>query len=261
MHDTLEYLSRDYAYRRWHQNQLSFSMVYTFTERFILPLSHDEVVHGKKSLIGRMPGDAWRQFASLRALYLYQMTHPGSKLLFMGGEFAQYIEWRFNEPLEWFLLQYDSHRQMQDFVRRLNRYYLEQPALWQLDRSWDGFTWVTADDSYRSVYAYIRRAAAGTGSADSPGPVSGDFRLVVLNLIPEPQPGYQLGVPMSGLYRIDLNSDATDFGGSGYPAGPDSGKTLRADPQPWQGQPCRLIVDIPPLCGLILRPADEDAEK
>jgi 1,4-alpha-glucan branching enzyme len=127
MHDTLDYMSRDYVYRRWHQNQLSFSMMYAFSERFVLPFSHDEVVHGKRSLIDRMPGDIWRKFAGLRTLFVYQMTHPGAKLLFMGGEFGQFIEWRFYEQLEWFLLQYDSHRLLQDFVRRVES-LLPQPA-------------------------------------------------------------------------------------------------------------------------------------
>jgi len=244
MHDTLDYMSRDYIYRKWHHDQLNFSLVYAFSERFILPFSHDEVVHGKRSLIDRMPGDTWRKFAGLRALYVYHMTHPGGKLMFMGGEFGQFIEWRFYEQLEWFLLQHDSHRLLQDFVRRLNHYYLGQPPLWQLDQGWDGFSWVSADDAGRSVYSYIRRDGQGNEAA------------VILNLTPSPVTGYYLGVPAAGEYTIDINSDDMAFGGSGYP----TGRALLAMPGECSGQPCHLAIDLPPLCGLILRrlPGDEN---
>ena len=237
MHDTLEYMSRDYIYRKWHHGQLSFSLMYAFSERFILPFSHDEVVHGKRSLIDRMPGDTWRKFAGLRALFVYQMTHPGSKLLFMGGEFGQFIEWRFYEQLEWFLLQYDSHRLLSDFVRRLNHYYLAEPPLWQLERGWDGFNWITADDAGRSVYAYLRRDGQGGELA------------VVLNLTPAPVQGFNLGLPAEGEYSIEINSDDMSFGGSGYPIA----RPLLAVAGECSGQPCRLEIDLPPLCGLILR--------
>jgi 1,4-alpha-glucan branching enzyme len=248
MHDTLEYMGRDYVYRKWHQGQLSFSMMYAFSERFVLPLSHDEVVHGKRSLIGRMPGDIWRQFACLRAMYLYMMTHPGSKLLFMGGEFGQFIEWRFSEELQWFMLDFPNHRMLQDFVAALNHDYLEQPAFWQDDTSWNGFQWINPDDAPNSVYTYIRQTA----------PVeSGDTRLrvVILNLQPDPLPGYTLDVPLAGHYQIVLNSDDSQFGGSGYP----TSRTIEAmgpaglpEGTPYEG-PARLTLDIPPLCGLILR--------
>lgn len=242
MHDTLEYMGRDFIHRRWHQNQLSFSLMYAFSERFVLPFSHDEVVHGKRSLIDRMPGDIWQKFAGLRALFVYQMTHPGAKLLFMGGEFGQFIEWRFNEQLEWFLLQYDSHRLLMDFVRKINHYYLNQPALWQLDTDWNGFCWIAADDAVNSIYAYIRRDGAD------------EERIVILNLTPSPRASYSLGVPWSGTYRVDLNSDDMAFGGSGYPLGPVPGQHLEAVPSDLHGQPARLTIDLPPLCGLILRP-------
>ena len=156
MHDTLDYMSRDYVYRRWHHHELTFSLTYAFSERFILPFSHDEVVHGKKSLINRMPGDYWQKFACLRTLFIWQMTHPGSKLTFMGNEIGQFIEWRFSEQLEWFLLQYDAHHVFQRFVRALNHYYRQTPALWQQEHSWDGFCWLAADDASSSVYAYER---------------------------------------------------------------------------------------------------------
>ena len=249
MHDTLDYMSRDYIYRRWHQNQLSFSMMYAFSERFVLPFSHDEVVHGKRSLIDRMPGDIWRKFAGLRALFVYQMTHPGAKLLFMGGEFGQFIEWRFYEQLERFLLQYDSHRLLQDFVRRLNHYYLNQPALWEKDSDWDGFSWISADDAENSVYAYIRRDSAG------------DERIVILNLTPAPLPSYCLGVPSPGVYLVDLNSDDMNYGGSGYPVSSIPGECLQAEKSNLHGQPAQLVIDLPPLSALVLRQKNRNEQK
>ena len=241
MHDTLDYMNRDFVYRRWHQSQLSFSLMYAFSERFVLPFSHDEVVHGKRSLLDRMPGDIWRKFAGLRALFVYQMTHPGCKLLFMGGEFGQFIEWRFYEQLQWFLLRYDSHRLLQSFVRRINHYYLDQPALWQLDTGWEGFRWIAADDAQNSVYAYCRKAA------------DGDDRVVILNLTPSPVPAYQLGVPRAGEYMVDINSDDMEYGGSGYPVRPVPGMPLLAGPSGLHGLSGNLTLDLPPLCGLILR--------
>jgi 1,4-alpha-glucan branching enzyme len=253
MHDSLDYMSREFIYRRWHHNQLTFSMMYAFTERFILPLSHDEVVHGKHSLIDRMPGDYWQRFACLRTLYIYHMTHPGGKLMFMGGEFGQFIEWRFNEQLEWFLLAYESHRNLQSFVRQLNHLYRDHAALWEQDMSWEGFNWLNADDSQNSVYSYLRRSAGG------------EILIVVLNMTPSPLPGYTLTVPMAGCYLIEINSDESVFGGSGYPTGSWTGlyDTARlgdyraeADSdanESDQEHPDQLIIDIPPLCGLIMR--------
>jgi 1,4-alpha-glucan branching enzyme len=252
MHDTLSYLSRDYVYRRWHHNQLTFSLMYAFSERFVLPLSHDEVVHGKLSLIGRMPGDYWQQFASLRALFTYQMTHPGAKLLFMGGEFGQFIEWRFYEELEWFLLDYPTHSSLKDFVRSLNHLYRESPGLWQQDRDWAGFSWLNADDAQNSIYSYQRRSSCG------------QIMLVILNMTPAPQPDYTLTVPVAGCYVTELNSDDTAFGGSGYP--PQGQKNLHltdrllsrqvsvADYEAEQAneRPDQLVLDIPPLSGLVL---------
>jgi 1,4-alpha-glucan branching enzyme len=246
-------MGREFIYRRWHHNQLTFSMMYAFTERFILPLSHDEVVHGKHSLIDRMPGDYWQRFACLRTLYIYHMTHPGGKLMFMGGEFGQFIEWRFNEQLEWFLLAYESHRNLQSFVRQLNHLYRDHAALWEQDMSWEGFNWLNADDSQNSVYSYLRRSAGG------------EILIVVLNMTPSPLPGYTLTVPMAGCYLIEINSDESVFGGSGYPTGSWTGlyDTARlgdyraeADSdanESDQEHPDQLIIDIPPLCGLIMR--------
>ncbi len=246
MHDTLDYMSRDYSYRKWHHNQLSFSMMYAFSERFVLPLSHDEVVHGKKSLIDRMPGDYWRKFACLRVLFLYQMTHPGAKLLFMGSEFGQFIEWRFYEQLEWFLLGYDAHRLMQDYVRRLNRLYQEEPALYERDDGWDGFKWHNADDHENSVYVYSRWPSQGEGI------------VVILNLTPKPLIGYRVGIPWEQPSQIIFNSDKMAFGGSGYPTGADSQGVLVLKDEPLDGLPATLVLDVPPLAGLMVKKAFKD---
>ncbi|MHB1453703.1 MAG: 1,4-alpha-glucan branching protein GlgB [Saccharofermentanales bacterium] len=204
MHDTIDYFSRDYIYRRWHHSQLSFSLVYAFSERFILPLSHDEVVHGKASMIEKMPGDIWRKFSSLRSLYGYMMAHPGGKLIFMGSEFGQFVEWRFYEQLEWFMLGYEKHAQLQNYVRTLNRTYLAQKALWDIDTGWDGFQWHNSDDSANCIYSFSRYSRNGEGI------------LVMLNMTPNPLPEYRVGIPSCGYYEVILDSDAKEFGGSDY---------------------------------------------
>ncbi len=229
MNDSLRYFSRDYSHRSWHHHELTFSMTYAFSERFVLPLSHDEVVHGKKSLIGRMPGDYWQQFACLRLLFVWQMTHPGAKLLFMGGEFGQFIEWRVDEALEWFLLGYAAHRQLQAFVRTLNGFYRQQPALWEQDSGWEGFNWLAADDQAQSVYAYRRLDAAGRSL------------VVVLNATPRPRPGYRLPTGSASSYRLLLNSDEAAFGGSAAPVG------IRKAPD----SPGHMELDLPPLSGVV----------
>ncbi len=240
MHDTLDYLKCDFVYRTWHREQLSFSMTYAFSERYILPLSHDEVVHGKLSLIDRMPGDLWRKFAGLRALYLYQMCHPGGKLQFMGSEFGQFIEWRFDEQLEWFLLEFDQHRLLRDFVRELNHFYLKTPALWQQDESWDGFRWLVVDDAPKSVFAFNRIAQGGQSVT------------IVLNLTPDPVPNYRIGVSTAGRYAAVLNSDDMCFGGSGFPLRPNPATSLVSEAIEAQGFSESLVFDLPPLCGLVL---------
>jgi len=237
MHDTLDYMSRDYVYRKWHQNQLSFSLMYAFSERFILPFSHDEVVHGKRSLLDRMPGDLWKKFANLRTLYIYYMTHPGGKLMFMGGEFGQFIEWRFYEQLEWFLLEYENHRLLQQFVRTLNNLYLKHPAFWADDHDWSGFEWISADDADNSVYIFARKAVA----ADQ-------LIVTVINLTPNPLPHYRFGVPRAGTYKILLNSDKPDFGGSGYDCG-DRGARLQPSLRPAMARIRASWSRFPPLCG------------
>jgi 1,4-alpha-glucan branching enzyme len=202
MHDTLEYMSRDPVHRRWHYSEMTFGLLYAFSERFMLPLSHDEVVHGKRSLLGRMPGDAWRRFANLRAYFAFMWTHPGKKLLFMGGEFAQDTEWNHDVSLPWHLLDDPAHRGVQRLVRDLNFLYERRPALHAKDCEADGFAWVVGDDAAGSVFAYLRRGGD-------------DEVLVVANMTPTPRHDYRIGVPERGVWRELLNSDATEYAGSG----------------------------------------------
>lgn len=205
MHDTLKYYSLDYIYRPYHHNQLTFSMTYAFSERYVLAFSHDEVVHGKKSLLEKMPGDRWRQFANYRAMLMYMMSHPGSKLNFMGYEFGQSLEWRFKEELEWNVLEIEENCKLHGFVRELNHFYLDSPALWEQEMSWYGFEWMQAADKDNSVYAYSRTAKN-----------SSQVFLVILNLTPAVLPGYRLRAPQFGTYRILFNSDDSKYGGSDY---------------------------------------------
>lgn len=205
MHDTLDYFSKDYIYRRWHHNMLTFSMSYGFSERFAMSLSHDEVVHGKKSLIGRMPGDHWKQFASMRLLFAYMIGHPGAKLSFMGNEFGQFIEWKFYEELEWFLLKYNAHKQLQDFVKTLNHLYKSIPALYQVDTNWQGFQWRDVNNETQSVYSFVRED------------LEGNQVYFMLNMTPNPVQNYRLSVHQAGKHTLLLNSDGLEFGGSNYP--------------------------------------------
>ncbi|ADC90352.1 1,4-alpha-glucan branching protein GlgB [Mageeibacillus indolicus] len=253
MHDTLDYQELDYIYRYYHHNKITFSMSYGFSERFMLPLSHDEVVHGKRSLIERQPGDYWRKFAGLRTLYAYMMAHPGAKLLFMGGEFAQFIEWRFYEELQWFMLKYEAHRQMQDYVRCLNHIYLDHPALWQVDTNWEGFRWINADDARNTMYSFYRKDERG------------NVVVVILNEAPIPVRDYCVGVPLPGMYKLILNSDEAKWGGSSYPVRQHLFGDLTEDENSYRcgdefytkHQPCNqfdnsLTLDIPPLAAVYL---------
>jgi 1,4-alpha-glucan branching enzyme len=238
MHDTLKYLQQDPVYRKYHHSRLTFSLWYAFSENFVLPLSHDEVVHGKGSLIGRMPGDAWRQFAGLRLLYGYMWTHPGKKLLFMGGEFAQRREWHHDESLEWHLLQHPLHAGVQRWVRDLNRFYRATPALHELDFSEAGFAWIDCADAEISAISYLRM---GSGAP----PV-----LVACNFTPVPRAHYCLGVPQGGRWRECLNSDASDYGGSGQ----GNLGAVVAEPIAAHGHPHSLRVRLPPLAVVVLMP-------
>ncbi len=239
MNDTLEYISKDPIHRRYHQNNLTFSLLYAFTENFVLPLSHDEVVHGKGALLSKMPGDYWQKFANLRLLYGYMYAHPGKKLLFMGGEIGQWNEWNAHAEIEWLLLYFDSHRQIQEYVKALNHLYVAQPALHQVDFSWEGFQWIDFHDVDNSIVSFFRRARDPN-----------DLVVVLANFTPVPREGYRVGVPKPGFYREILNSDAACFGGSNL--GNRGG--LPSDPLPWQGQPHSILVTVPPLAVVYFKP-------
>lgn len=238
MNDTLEYCKTDFPFRSYHHNKLTFSMAYGFSEQFILPLSHDEVVHGKLSLMGRMPGDYWRKFAGLRLLALYQITHPGGKLSFMSTEYGPFIEWREYESLEWFLLDYPAHQMHRDYVKQLNRLYQNTPALWQDDHSWEGFHWLDADDSAQSILLFRRTGREKTKAVT-----------VLLNFQPEVYSDFRIGVPYPGQYQELLSSDATEFGGSGK-GNPD---ILKAEPVPCHGEKWSVRVTVPPIGGILLQ--------
>jgi 1,4-alpha-glucan branching enzyme len=243
MHDLLEYIRQDPIYRRYHHNSLTFSLIYAFSENFVLPFSHDEVVHGKGSLLGKMPGDQWQRFANLRALYAYMYAHPGKKLLFMGGEFGQSREWNFDGALDWNLLDDPVHHKLQHLVRDLNQLYQAEPALHQVDFSWEGFQWIDLHDVDQSAVSFLRRAQAED-------PATAEFIVVVANFTPVPREGYRVGVPASGFYRELLNSDADAYGGSNL--GNRGG--LPADALPWQGQPYSLLITLPPLAVVYFKP-------
>jgi len=238
MHDSLSYIRRDPVHRKFHHNELTFSMMYAYDENFVLPLSHDEVVHGKGSLLAKMPGDRWQQFANLRAYLGYMFSHPGKKLLFMGDEFAQASEWQSDTSLDWDALLSAPNRGVQRLVRDLNLTYRAHPALHQLDHHPGGFTWITYDDATQSVLAYERGAREGS-------------RFVVLcNFTPTPRHDYRIGVPQGGRWESLINTDDAVYDGSGLPL------ALReAEAQPSHGRPFSLQLSLPPLACVILRPA------
>ena len=242
MHDTLKYFQQDPVFRRYHHDQLTFSLVYAFHENFVLPLSHDEVVYGKGSLIGKMPGDTWQQFANLRALYGYMWGHPGKKLLFMGGEFGQRREWTHEGELEWWVTQLPEHAGLQRWVEDLNRVYREEPALHQVDFSHEGFEWVDCSDHEASVIAFLRKPRRGA-------PV-----LVACNLTPMPRSNYVLGVPRAGYWRELLNSDSREYGGAGW--GNLGG--VEASPVGAHGRPHSVSLTLPPLSVLYLKGGADD---
>jgi 1,4-alpha-glucan branching enzyme len=238
MHDTLKYFALDPIHRRWHHDQLTFAMIYEYTEKFIMPLSHDEVVHGKGSLLNKMAGDEWQKFANLRTLLTYMLTRPGKKLLFMGMELAPWSEWNHEQSLEWHLLQDDPRRaQHVAFVARLAHLYRERPEFWRRDADWEGFSWVSADDRDNSVLAYVRR----DGDAHA---------VVVLNLTPLPREHYRIGVPAAGSYREVLNTDAAEWAGSGHPTAP----VVSSSEAPFHGFPQSVELTLPPLSALVLVP-------
>jgi 1,4-alpha-glucan branching enzyme len=238
MHDTLRYFQQDPLNRKYHHSRLTFSIWYAFTENFVLPLSHDEVVHGKGALIGKMPGDEWQQFASLRLLFGYMWTHPGKKLLFMGGEFGQRREWQHEESLEWHVLEYPLHAGVQRWITDLNHLYRETAALHQLDFDKAGFQWVDCDDADVSVICFLRRDTAGS-------PV-----LVACNFTPVPRENYRVGVPAGGKWSERLNSDACAYGGSGQ----GNLGALEAQGIASHGFAHSLNLRLPPLAVVILTP-------
>ena len=237
MNDTLAYTKRDPVYRKYHHGQLTFSMTYAFSEKYLLPISHDEVVHGKGSLLEKMPGDYWQKFAGVRAYLGYMMTHPGKKLLFMGSELGQFREWNHNGQLDWFLLDFDAHARLQHYVSRLNHFYLETPALWEVDRSWEGFCWIDANNRDHSILSYRRIDRKGREV------------LVLINFTPVAREEYLLGVPEEGRYEELLNSDSLEFGGSGV----INRGILECTGQGWNNCPNSICLRVPPLGISILR--------
>jgi 1,4-alpha-glucan branching enzyme len=238
MHDTLEYMKLDPVNRKYHQGQLTFSLIYAFNENFVLPLSHDEVVYGKGSLIGKMPGDDWQKFANLRTLYGYMWAHPGKKLLFMGGEFGQRREWTHDGELEWWVAQLPEHAGVQHLVRDLNRIYRSEPALHKIDFSADGFEWLDIGSADVSVIAFLRKA-----------PGQGPPLVVVCNFTPVPRPNFLVGVPSRGVWREILNTDAREYGGSGW----GNMGSVESAPVTTQGRLESISLNLPPLATIVLR--------
>ncbi len=237
MHDSLGYFSEDPVHRRYHHDKLTFGLLYAFSENFILPLSHDEVVHSKGSLITRMPGDEWQAFSNLRLYYAFMYAHPGKKLLFMGGEFAQRREWNHDISLDWHLLEQPAHDGIQHLVRDLNHFYRDTPALYQQDFNAEGFEWIDCSDNVQSVIAFLRR---GSNPAD--------LVITVCNMTPVIRSGYRIGVPVAGRYRERINSDAGVYGGSGV----GNLGEVSSDEIAVHGRDHSLSLTLPPLATLIL---------
>jgi 1,4-alpha-glucan branching enzyme len=241
MHDTLEYFQKDPIHRKYHHGTITFSMIYAYNENFILPFSHDEVVHGKRAMAAKMPGDDWRKIANLRLLYCFMAAHPGKKLLFMGCEFGPWKEWDCERSLEWELVDIEPHRSLRVLVRALNRLILDTPALHEVDFDPVGFEWIDYHDSEQSTLAFLRRAKDPS-----------DAVVCVFNMTPVPREKYRLGVPRAGGWREVINSDDAAFGGSGR----INEGILRAEEHPWQSQPCSLSLTLPPLGGILLAPVE-----
>jgi 1,4-alpha-glucan branching enzyme len=237
MHDTLDYMSHDPIYRRWSHDKLTFGLLYAFSENFVLPISHDEVVHGKGSVVSKMPGDEWQRFANARAFYAFMWGHPGKKLLFMGQEFGQTMEWNASESLPWWLLDHWPHQGVHSLIRDLNQIYRGTRALYARDCEPEGFRWIVVNDDTQSVLAFLRRGAQGDP------PVA-----VVCNFTPEPRMNYRLGLPFEGHWREALNSDAALYGGSNMG---NLGGVI-AEPRPSHGFPCSATLALPPLATLYL---------
>ena len=242
MNDTLRYMKKDPVHRKWHHNLLTFSYMYTYTENFVLPLSHDEVVHGKKSLLDKMPGDQWQQFANLRLLYGYKMFHPGKKLLFMGGELGQYAEWKDKEQVDWHLLDYPLHASMQHYVKDLNHFYLNHSELFQLDHEPEGFEWIDPHNVDQSIVAFYRRSEI-------------DEMVIVCNFTPHVYYDYKVGVQEPGTYKEIFNSDKEDYGGSGQL----NGNEHFSFPEEWHGFPHHIKIKIAPLALFVFKRSKNNA--
>jgi 1,4-alpha-glucan branching enzyme len=238
MNDVLKYMELDSVYRKWHHHLICFSFVYSCSEKFILVLSHDEVVHGKKSLLNKMPGDYWSKFANLRAFYGYMIGHPGKKLLFMGGEFGQFIEWNDGNELDWMLLEYESHRQLQYFVKELNHFYKSEKSLYQLDYNPSGFAWIDSANCEESIIVFMRKAIDPE-----------DFVIVICNFTPVTRQNYKVGVPKLGKYEEIFNSDSKKYGGQGIV----NEKPIEANNQEWNNQPCSITMCVPSLSAVFLK--------
>ncbi|MEX0905929.1 MAG: 1,4-alpha-glucan branching protein GlgB [Balneolaceae bacterium] len=238
MNDTLNYMEKDPLYRRYHQDQLSFSLIYAFSEQFVLPLSHDEVVHLKHSLLSKMPGDDWQKFANLRLLYMYMFGHPGKKLLFMGGEFGQWSEWNEARSIDWHLLQWETHQGVQNLVKDLNEAYKAEAAFHQIDSNWEGFEWIDFNDADNSLLSFVRK-----------GKNKDDYLVFILNFTPNVHHEYKFGVPKACEYEVILNSDSKYYGGSN--TGPTK---IQGYEGRWHSQQAHIITTVPPLAGMILKP-------
>jgi 1,4-alpha-glucan branching enzyme len=236
MHDSLQYIEREPIHRQYHHGEMTFSMVYAYSEHFILPISHDEVVHGKGSLVGKMPGDRWQELANLRAYLGFMFGHPGKKLLFMGSEFAQSQEWASERGLDWWLLQFPEHQGMLRMVSDLNRVYRDNPALWQIDNDSRGFEWIDSEDAAGNVFSWLRRDESGAPIA------------VVVNLSPVVHHEHRLALPNTGTWNELITTDALEYGGSGVGVG-----TVIAQAEPWQGRPASAVISLPPLAATYLK--------
>jgi len=236
MNDVLSYIKMDPLGRSYNHSKVTFSLMYAFNENFILPISHDEVVHGKGSLLNKQPGYYEDKFSGLKAFLGYMMSHPGKKLLFMGAEFGQFVEWKYKEGLDWLLLDYPIHQGTKNFVRELNHYYLDHPQMWQIDYSWDGFRWINADDNNSSVLSYIRKDKEGHQT------------IVLINFTPVTRNDYTIGVEQYGSYKLVLNSDEARFGGWGNSVR----HSFEARVQESDGFPYAIDVDIPGLAVLYI---------
>ncbi len=238
MNDMLRYMAIDSIHRKWNHHLLTFSFMYAFSENFILPLSHDEVVHGKKSLLNKMPGDYWQKFANLRAFYGYWMAHPGKKLLFMGSEFGQFIEWQEYESLDWHLVELPMHGKMLEYSKALNNFYKQEAALWKVDGSWHGFEWIDCSDYTQSVICFMRKTT-----------VPEEALLVVCNFTPEVHRSYRIGVPVMGFYQEVFNSDWEEFGGSGQ----KNSEILTTEAVKWHNHSQSMVITLPPLATIYLK--------